>query len=426
MTEYAELLREVLIGRQPILDRNQQLVGYQLLFRSAEAQTSAEDGTPPDASGDGLHATAKVVNAAFAELGLQSALGQHKAHINAPEDFILDDVVELLPAGSVVLGLDFSAPPDEKLLARCHTLRDRGYSFSLPHYTGLNPKNTVLLPLVSVVRIDIQTAGSQLADLAGGLKRLPLKLLAEKVETQAEMERCNEIGFDLFQGYHFARPTIVSGRQLSSSQLGIIRLINLVARDADTPQLEDNFKREPGLTVNLLRLVNAVGMGLGRKIDSLRHAVTVLGRKQLLRWLQLLLMASPNSGSNPERNPLLQLAALRGRLMESLTLRRYANNRGLADQAFLTGIMSLMPAALGIAMPKILEQITVSSDVQDALLGHEGQLGRLLALIEAFDANDSTACDLLLAEIGSLSRDTLTEILAEGLAWLHSETEALA
>ncbi len=408
-------LSEVLIGRQPILDRNQELIGYELLFRSADV--------PAETPACQMNATASVVCAAYAELGLGDALGSHKAFINADERFIMDDVLELLPAAKVVLELNFSGEPDTALLARCRTLRERGYALALSRYRGIDARSAALLPLVSIVKIDVQMVGEQLHELAGGLTRLPLKILAEKVETREQMDDCHAVGFHFFQGYHFARPTIVSGRHLSASQLGIIRLINLVARDADSQELEDNLKREPGLSVNLLRLVNAVGMGVTQRIDSLRQAITILGRKQLLRWLQLLLMAAPGSGS-PERSPLLQLAALRGRLMEALAQHQAPGNRSRGDEAFLTGIMSLMPAALGLPMEEILQQIPVGADLHQALAEQTGELGQLLALVESLDKTDWDACDALLKNLPKLSREIVSGSLAEALAWIHADGAA--
>jgi EAL and modified HD-GYP domain-containing signal transduction protein len=416
MTEAIAPLREVLLGRQPILDIGQELFGYELLFRDGR-----RDPLQPD---ERLAATACVVCTAFSELGIGDALGQKKAFINADERFIADDALEALPPSGVVLELDFPDVPDETLLTRCRTLRERGYTLALTRYAGLDTRSAALLPLVGVVKIDVGAVGSELPQVAGSLARLPLKLLAEKVETREEMERCRQLGFDYLQGYYFARPVVVSGRQLSASQLGLIRLLNLVARDAELKELEDSFKREPGLTINLLRLVNTVGVGLGRRVESLRQAVTVLGRRQLLRWLQLLLMASPENAGHPEKNPLLQLAALRGRLMEVLAQRLAPGDRSFGDQAFLCGIMSLMPVALGLPMEEILAQIAMAPDAQQALTTRGGALGELLDLVLQFDDGDWDACDRLLAASKGLNREALSTGLSETLAWLHGEHAA--
>lgn len=416
MNDAVTALGELLIGRQPILDHRQELIAYELLFRR-----------PGNGVGNGAGArqaaTASVVCAAFAELGLADAIGHHKAFINADERFILDDALELLPPAKVVLELDFDDCPSNDLTDRCRQLRERGYPLALARYRGLDNRAGALLPLSDYVKIDVQATAGDLDQIAGGLTRLPLKLIAEKVETREQADHCRSLGFHCLQGYYFARPTIVSGRRLSSSQVGIIRLINLVARDAELDDIEESFKREPGLTVNLLRLVNSVGMGLGRRIDSLRHAVTVLGRKQLLRWLQLLLMASPDDCvAVPERNPLLLLAALRGRLMELLCVRVHQGRRDLADQSFLTGIMSLMPTALGLPIREILTQIAAPADVSAALCDRAGPLGGLLELVERLDDGDWDACDALLGErITSLTRERLNTTLSEALTWLHAD-----
>lgn len=415
MPDYAQ---DLLIGRQPIINAQQELVGYALSFR--ECGHASAERSP----GSAMSATAGVVCAAFAELGLGDALGSQQAFICADEDFVGDDVVEFLPAGQVVLELDFRLPVSPERVARCAQLRERGYRLALARYDGSDPATAALLPLIDIVRIDSQASDEQLAGLLAQLAGRPLQLLADRVDTREAMERCRDLGFALFQGYYFARPQIVSGRRLSSSQLTLIRLINLVAREADSSEIEENFKREPALTVNLLRLVNAVGFGVVQKVDSLRHALNILGRKQLLRWLQLLLMASSGNSAQPERDPLLQIAAQRGRLMENLAERCEPARHGIGDEAFLAGIMSLMPAALGLPIKDILEQIPVADSLQQALALREGELGRLLALTEHLDDNDWGGCDSLLATLPALSPAVVSNSLSEALAWLHRDSES--
>ena len=219
------------------------------------------------------------------------------------------------------------------------------------------------------------------------------------------MERCKKVGFQLFQGYYFARPEIVSGRRLSPSQASLIQLINLAGRDSDTTRIEEAFKHEPALAVNLLRIVNSVGYGLTRRIGSLRHAITLLGRRQLQRWLQLLLMTPPGKTPDVSRSPLLQVAVLRGRMMEILIEYSCPRDHTRADQAFITGIMSMMPAALGLPMNEIFEQISLEPEVMEALSSHAGDLGQTFALLECFDADDIQGCDLLLAKLRSTGLD---------------------
>ena len=181
----------------------------------------------------------------FAELGIGSALGAHKAFINTDEVFVLDDALELLPPQTVVLELDFTAQPSEALLARCRTCGIAAIARLVPLHRAGQPGQRPAA--AGRHRQDRCPCRRERTRVAGGaaLMRLPLKLLAEKVETREQMEHCKALGFHLFRGYYFAKPTIVSGRQLSASQLGIIRLINLVARDAELPELEKASSANP-------------------------------------------------------------------------------------------------------------------------------------------------------------------------------------
>jgi c-di-GMP-related signal transduction protein len=411
-------INEALLSRQPILDRHHQLFGYELTL-----QPPAPTGDPADYD---RSQAATLVCAVYAELGIRSALGRNKAFLRVEPGFFHDDAVEALPADAVVLEIVLDQAPDERILARCRALRERRYSLALADYAGLDERSRPVLTMLDIVKIDItQHDDATLRELAGPLARLPLKLLAKGVQTQDDLARCQAIGFQLFQGHYFARPEIVSGRRLSASQASLIQLINLAGRDSDTIQIEEAMKHDPALAINLLRIVNSVGYGLSRPISSLRHAITLLGRRQLQRWLQLLLMAPSGTTPDPSRSPLLQVAALRGRMMEMLIRHSEPPAPKLAEQAFITGIMSMMPAALGLPMDEILEQIALEPEVMHALASHSGPLGQTLALVDSFDAEDGDACDALLARFfkPGLSRGMLNACLLESLRWVNGSED---
>jgi len=406
-------LEEIFIGRQPILDRAQATIGYELLFRRG-TQNRAEFDSPQ-------RATAGVVCAAFAELGLSAALAAQRAFINVDENFLLDDAVELLPPQQVVLEIESVHAFGERLLARCRELGGRGYAFSL-HWAGESGEGLVdMLGMLDFVKIDVgPDMPATCKALTMALRGRQVRLIAGRVETAEERQRCEKLGFELFQGYYFARPVVLEGRKLDPSQQGLIRLINLLSgEEVDLATVETAFKGEPALLANLLRLTNAVGVGgaFGARITSVRSAVTVLGQRQLLRWLQLLLFSRP--GTPFSRNPLMQLAALRGRLMELASARIFPSRRDLQDLAFITGLMSLMPAALGLPMTEILAHITVAPDARRALSRHEGELGHVLDLIERYDANDLEGTAGLLGRRGNLSLAALGALLAEAVAWVQ-------
>lgn len=415
-----EQLPEVFIGRQPILDREQLTVGYELLFRSShdnDAQVT-----------NARAATADVVCKAFGQLGFATALGDRRAFINVDSEFVFDDAVELLPADTTVLELARIDAVRPDVVARCIALRQHGYEFSVTgiaeDYDELSP----MLELASYARIDvIEHPPEALTKRIQRLRTPTRKLIASRVETLETKKAALDAGFDLFQGFYFARPIIIEGRKLDASTHTLIRLINLVNDDADTARIETAFKSEPALSINLLRLVNSVGMGLANKVTSIRQAVTVIGRKQLLRWLQLLLFSHGSDKGGIAANPLMQWAAMRGCFMELLAGRSRPSDRVLRDQAFLVGIMSLMPTALGMPMDEILKQIALVPDVHAALSKREGTLGMLLELTERYDNNDMDGAAAIFGHVGGrLTLQSLSLCLAEAITWVRQLCEDAA
>jgi len=402
---------DLFLGRQPILDRSEQLLAYELLFRNSR-QNAANVS-------DQVAATATVVTNAFAELSVGDALGPYRGFINVDHNFLFSDMIELLPRESVMLEILETVVPNEAVVGRVRDLRQKGFQFALDDIVGLDASYDEILTLVDVVKVDLQPLNEdQVRAIVARVKPTGAKLLAEKVDSREQMEFCRDLGFELFQGYYFAKPTIIAGKKLDHSQLALMRLTTLLLEDADTAELEKVFKQEPGLTVNLLRLTNSVASGVRTRITSLRHAITVLGRRQLQRWLQLLLFANQQTGA---ASPLLQLAATRGRLMELLADKLRGRATELPEQAFMTGIMSLMPTLLSQRIEDILVQLPVAPAMAQALAdAREGQLGALLALAEASESGDCERIDALLPALYGLNPTTLNNALSQALAWANN------
>ncbi|MDR2508039.1 MAG: HDOD domain-containing protein [Candidatus Accumulibacter sp.] len=406
-----------LLNRQPVLDQNQEIVGYALSLRKPEdlTLTWANIDSPFPA----------LICAAYAELGIHEALGKNKAFLSIDFSFLHDDAIEALPANSIVfeLPLGFEVPPRETL-RRLQFLRDRHYSFALTEYTGLDERSQPLLNLVDIVSIDIADLDDNtLTATATPLSNLPLKLLAKGVDTQKRMEFCRKIGFQLFQGHYFAHPETVSGQRLSPLLDSLNYLIDLTSRYVDIATIEDGIKHDPPLVINLLRIANTNRSSESGRITSLRAAISALGQRQLQRWLQLLQM-TPKGKTAINLAPLLQVAALRGRMMELLIEQLYPNDRELIDQAFIAGIVSMMPVALGQPMREIFKQIALDVQVMQALESRAGVLGKSLALIECFDSENIEGCDKYLAELSSessveLHRSVLNVCLTQALHWIN-------
>ena len=200
---------QLFLGRQPILDREQRLHAYELLFRSGTQ--NAADIT------DGVQATATVIANAFSELGVEAALGNCRGFINIDEAFLFSDMLELLPRQSVVLEILETVPPTAAVIERCKALKAAGFTLALDDVIQLAPEFAELLDLVEIVKVDIQPLSRiQLMQLVIKLKPLGKQLLAEKVDSREQMEQCLKLGFTLFQGYYFAKQPSSPARNWST------------------------------------------------------------------------------------------------------------------------------------------------------------------------------------------------------------------
>ncbi len=405
---------QLFLGRQPILGRDQQLSAYELLFRdgSGVLLNRAEVLNP-------THATATVIANAFTEMTASDALGSYRGFINIDDGLLFSDLIEALPKERVVLEILENIKPTPEVIARCQELSDQGFILAMDDIVHANAAYRPLFELASIIKVDIMNMDTDfLRTLVLRLKKYGKQLLAEKVETLKQFNYCKRLGFDLFQGYYFAKPTIIIGKKINASRMVLVHLLGLLINDAETFDLENAFKLEPGLTLNLLRLTNSVSSGLSTRVTSLRHAITILGRKQLQRWLQLLLYTNPDGSESI--NPLLQLAATRGRLMELLCAHQNGRQREFSDQAFMVGIMSLMPTLLGMRMENILGQLPIPQALKDALMNHAGDLGKLLLLAEATERSNPELLEKMLVLFPTIDAEILNTCLIKAFSWANN------
>ena len=405
------------VGRQPILGREQQLLAFALVLQDGMI---ASEGTGENVD--------NPLAQAFAAPASEQPLGPYRAFIQVDRDFLLSEVIETLSPALVVLKLKAGLAPTDEVVERCRQLVAKGFVLAVHDNCdtdGEVDRAAALIQLAEIVAIDVAAAdAAALAARIGQLRSGNRKLLAQNVETARQLELCQSLGFDLFQGYFFARPALNLSQKLKPAQLSLMRLLALAMEDADTSEIENAFKHEPGLTLDLLRLTNSAANGLTTRITSLRHAIAVLGRRQLQRWLQLLIYANADSGKTARGphalSPLLQLAATRGRLMELLADCVQAGNREFADQAFMVGILSLMPTLLGMAMAEILAQLPFAQRVGLALTERSGQLGQLLTLVEATERADQDALAEAQRRLPAINARLLDSRLAQAMAWANN------
>jgi len=401
------------IGRQPILNRQSEIKAYELLFRSSgEENVSGRND---------LYATSSVIVTILNQIGIDNLLANYTGYINVENQFFENHLYETLNPKTFVLEILETCRVDKTLVETVENLHKKGFRFALDdvilndqgYLKTFNP----LFPYIDVVKIDVrENTQSQIRAKINFLRKYTnAKFLAEKVENVEEFHFYrDEMQFDLFQGYFFSRPTIIQGERVDPKRTAIMELLHLIEKDAKIEELEATFKRYPDITVNLLKFINSSAFGTRSRVNSIRQAIALLGYKKLFNWLMLL--AYVYQSDNEMANPLFELALQRAKMMETLIWYLRGNNPELMDAAFLTGLLSLVSALFHEPAEKILQELGISSEIYEAIIGKTNLLGKLLFLVETNEANDIEEIKALLDEI-KLTLDTLNKAAIESFTW---------
>lgn len=406
--------KQAFVARQPILDAGKELFAYELLFRD-----SAEAGVAqfPDASS----ATACVAMDSLLNMGISAVLGAHRGFLNVDLEMLASEAIEALPPERFILEVLETVPA--WALERCLELQERGFEIALDDYVPGDPREG-MLPAADYVKVDLTlTDPKDLPGLVAELQRYRARLLAEKVETNEEFELCKSLGFELFQGYFFARPTTLSATSVDLERTNLLSAFRALSEDSSTGELEEVFKRDPRLGVQLLRIANSAALGSVQRITSFEHAVMYVGRQQLRRWVLLMLYSSRSGGQ--AAHPAIELAAVRGRLLELLApLIPSESGGGSAStaSAFVAGMLSLGDAILGTTLAKVLETLQVEREVEFAVIDRKGLLGHLLRVMEALEGGRFVELTRELEALG-LSADQLAQAQQEAYAWYRAMEE---
>lgn len=394
------------IARQPIVDGEHRLIAYELLFRHSAHAQSAHIDTDVDAG-------ITVISNTLCNMGTEWLLKGKLAFVNMEVAMLMSSFSTLLPQENVVIEVLETVPVTPEVLARLRELREAGYRFALDDFNYL-PESEPLLPLADYVKLDVLAhTPEELTRLVYAIRKYPVKLVAEKVETPEQFRHCLSLGFDYFQGYYFARPENIVTRIINPTHATVLQLMEKVRTDADIKDLENLFKKDVALTFKLLRYINSAGFGLSCEVQSIRHAVSILGMQPLYRWLSLLLVTA---GTGPTAPTLARTAITRGRLCELLGKQSLARND--QDNLFIVGVFSLLPALLEITMEQLLDRVVIPESFADALLNRLGLYGPFLALAEAMESGELQRLEDLSTSL-MLTTGRVNEAHMQALAWVE-------
>lgn len=389
---------QIFIGRQPVLNPKLKVVGYELLFRSANV--GAFDGD------NGDKATSQVINNALMEIGLDNIIGENLAYINFTKDLLINGFVELLPANRVVIEVLETVDVDDDVIAAVKKLVDAGYTIALDDFT-FSDEWMPLIELAQIIKFDVMQHSideikSQIRKFAGK----KVKLLAEKVETQSEYEQLKAEGFDYFQGYFFAKPENISQQALSSGSISLLQLLSQIQKtDIEPSEIEKLISQDASLSYKLFRCINSAAFGLKSKMNSIKQAVVYLGIQRLKNWVSLLAMTS-----NPDKpSELIHIGLVRAKMCELIA---GENNLSEKDSFFVVGLFSILDAILDRPMKDILEELSLESHLNNALLGYQGDLGDALCC-----SINCERCNVQEISFPDINKERLYEIYREAINW---------
>jgi c-di-GMP phosphodiesterase len=366
------------IARQPIFDRRLEVVGYELLFRG---RGYAGDGLSDNPG----RATATVVLNTFTELELRRIVGRKTAWVNVGRGFVLDGLVQAIPASLGGLEISESEDFDEELVEALRDLKGKGYRLALD---GFGPETNAasVLELFDVVKLNVLDLGHDgLTDAMARLQGQPCQVLAHRVATHPDHEFCAELGCDLFQGYFFCQPAVMGTRSISANRLALLQVVAALQRsDVELTDVEKLIARDVALSFRMLRYVNSAFFGVRSEVRSIGHALALLGLENARRWATLSVLASVD-----DKPTELTLTALtRARFCELA-----GEELGLAGGAelFTLGLFSVIDALMDTPMQDVVESLPLADDMREALVHRRGPLGELLEAATAREHGEAAA-----------------------------------
>jgi c-di-GMP-related signal transduction protein len=389
------------VARQPILTADEKVFGYELLFRDGVEDFFRNPDT--DA------ASRSTLNTSIL-LGLDVLCDGRRAFVNCTRDMLLKDYITLLPSGQTVVEVLESVPADDLVVAACRRLKEAGYMIALDDFAAADSREA-LTDLADIIKVDLRTTSA--VDAALMVKKYGpwrCRMLAEKVETREEFVAAKEAGFLYFQGYFFRRPEILTAHEIPANRLNYLRMLTAVSQpELDVREIENLVKSEASLCYRLLRYLNSAAFGFANEIHSVRHALSILGEREVRRWIRLVATLGAGQGKTSD----LVLAALvRARFCELLSPKIQQGDSDL----FLMGMLSLMDTILEIPMRQVLDNVPIDQECKAVLLGGGSRLRSFYQLIMAQESGDWKAVGELTTQL-RLSETDVSKSYWQAMEW---------
>lgn len=401
----------LLLARQPIYDRQLEIVGYELLFRSANGDRIEEIG--------GTTASSEVLIHAFTNLPRAHVFGNALAFVNFTRELLGHSPT--FPPEQLVIELLEDVEVDDWLIARVSELKQQGYTLALDDFVRTE-QTAPLIELADIIKLDV--LGKTEAEVAGMLAEVRgsrAKLLAEKVETHEMMNICRQLGFDYFQGYFLSKPEHVEGCVLAENQLAVISLLGkLNSVDTTLHEIEAILASDAVLAFKLLKMVNSPAMRTGEPTDSIKRGIQLMGFEKIRSWTTLLALTRLSK----KPRGLIMATLVRAFMCQAMAMS--LGQRPQADRYFTAGLLSMLDAFMDQAMTRLVAELELADDMGGALLRHDGLMGMALNTALCFERADWTGMPLKQLTEAGVSLGDLAGHYLYALERAHETSELLA
>ncbi|MGO2010350.1 EAL and HDOD domain-containing protein [Pseudoalteromonas sp.] len=376
------------IARQPIFDAEQNLYAYELLYRDST------DNAFPMGTTDG-QATGRLFFNALMLIGLEKLVANFPAFINFSSDALLEGFPKLLQPSNTVIEIVERADKIAEVAKRVKALKKEGYLFALDDYDG-DEKWQPLLPLVNYIKLEVVEPVIKTNMEIRKLKQLypDVKIVVERIETHQQFLQLKAAGCDLFQGFFFSRPEMLSYSNIEPSKLAVFELLRCTSNtNINFDQVQQKVSRDVGLTARVLKLANARSGNKNLVIKSISQAVTYLGEDAMRQFIRVLALGELGVDKPSE---LTKTGLIRAYFIASILS---LGSKEIAEQGYLVGLMSVLDAILDIELDAIAKEFTLGADLSSALLSFDGVLGGALQLVKAVEEENWPLATKLLETI---------------------------
>ena len=398
----------IFLARQPIFDRNKNVIAYELLFRSSHE--NAYNNV------DGNDATMQVIANSFYEFDFKSVSDDKKVFINFTEKLINEEIATILPCDEVVIEILETIEPTDEILKACKKLKNRGFILALDDFV-FDKKYTELIKLINIIKVDfIISKGNERKKIFDVLKiNKKIKFLAEKVETIEEYNEAMDLGYSYFQGYYFSKPVIMSTESIPSNKYTALEIFKLINKKGfKFSELEALILKDVGLSYKLTKILKSSRYCIRAEINSIKYAIAFLGEKEIVKWLNIVLL---NELKESNTNELIKISLQRARFCELIC--NSSNYKEKAFLAYMTGLFSLMDAILNCPMEVIIKNLYISDEVKNGLIEEENIINSTLKLAISYSRGEWENAERYAKKL-NVDMNTIPEIYLETLKWTDS------